>query len=296
MLCCWLATLQAMGQSTGTLQSTVNEVAVSVFADGETDSQNLSGTSAKFASVDKTGSSSSSAGGQSSAVARAEARARQGGVSFKAVGTAITEGENVQGVGLAAGTAVTTSSVLLDSPDFDPDEIVTAVASFNVSGSYSFNAENGGVLNMQGGWSVSVNDHAGLGGSGLAGGFQIANNSLVVDDLTTGSLLFQYNVKNGVPHTIQIQSTFLTNCVAPETSDDSRSSCSSSVNYGNSFTWGGITEIRDSSGNVSTNFTAIDGDGADWTLPVTFVPEPSSLVLLALGGLPLALRRRNRGR
>ena len=64
--------------------------------------------------------------------------------------------------------------------------------------------------------------------------------------------------------------------------------------YGNTFSWGGITSVETSSGAPLTDYVLTSGSGFDYS-QAAVVPEPSVMQLLLLGalvGAPLALRRR----
>jgi hypothetical protein len=58
--------------------------------------------------------------------------------------------------------------------------------------------------------------------------------------------------------------------------------------------WGGIVEVRDSNGDLVTNYSFTSASGTDFTQPI---PEPGTCVLLILGGLVFnAARARRRSR
>ena len=64
--------------------------------------------------------------------------------------------------------------------------------------------------------------------------------------------------------------------------------------YGNTFSWGGITSVETSSGAPLTDYVLTSGSGFDYS-QAAVVPEPSVMQLLLLGALvdaPLAFRRR----
>ena len=69
-------------------------------------------------------------------------------------------------------------------------------------------------------------------------------------------------------------------------------------NYSNSLSWGGITSVTDSAGNLISDFTALGDDGFNYrnafAPTATEVPEPASFVLLLSGGLATLARRRRR--
>lgn len=74
-----------------------------------------------------------------------------------------------------------------------------------------------------------------------------------------------------------------------------------SADLSHTFAWGGITDLRDESGNRITDFTAIsDGSGFDYAKafanPTGAVPEPGAwaLMILGFGGVGSALRHRAR--
>lgn len=72
----------------------------------------------------------------------------------------------------------------------------------------------------------------------------------------------------------------------------SDASASSFVDLGNTVAWNGITSLRDASGQLVTNYSAIAADtGFDYRSAATAVPEPSSWLLLAAGVLMLATRQ-----
>ena len=67
----------------------------------------------------------------------------------------------------------------------------------------------------------------------------------------------------------------------------------SSSDFGSTAIWGGISEIRDSSGNVITDFTLQSGSGTDWLESQAVVPLPPAVWLFITGliGLFVAGRR-----
>lgn len=59
--------------------------------------------------------------------------------------------------------------------------------------------------------------------------------------------------------------------------------------FGSTASWGGIVNLRDSSGNPVTDFTVTSDSGADYSQAI---PEPTSAALLAVVGLCLLASRR----
>jgi len=60
------------------------------------------------------------------------------------------------------------------------------------------------------------------------------------------------------------------------------------TNFSTGFYWGGIYEVRDSSGNLLTGITALNGAGVDYARALAPpVPEPSTALLATLGALLL---------
>ena len=57
----------------------------------------------------------------------------------------------------------------------------------------------------------------------------------------------------------------------------------------NSPDWGGITDVRDQTGNPVEHFTATGSESTDWSTPAA-VPEPVTLTGLMM--IPLCVRRR----
>jgi hypothetical protein len=60
------------------------------------------------------------------------------------------------------------------------------------------------------------------------------------------------------------------------------------ADFGNTLTWGGITNVRDVNGNLVEDFRVISESGFDYRYPypeANPVPEPASLTLLASGAL-----------
>ena len=67
----------------------------------------------------------------------------------------------------------------------------------------------------------------------------------------------------------------------------------SSSDFGSTAIWGGISDIRDSSGNIITDFTLQSGSGTNWLESQAVVPLPPALWLFLTGmiGLFVAGRR-----
>jgi hypothetical protein len=62
-----------------------------------------------------------------------------------------------------------------------------------------------------------------------------------------------------------------------------------SADLGSTLEWGGILELRDGAGNLVTDYAVTSESGTDWSQPV---PEPATVVLVAMGLLPLATAAR----
>lgn len=65
---------------------------------------------------------------------------------------------------------------------------------------------------------------------------------------------------------------------------------SAAFDLGNSLYWGGITSIRDSSGNSLTSYAVASESGHDWTKSNS-VPEPGTMLLLGSGLVAYGSRR-----
>jgi hypothetical protein len=70
------------------------------------------------------------------------------------------------------------------------------------------------------------------------------------------------------------------------TPDRHGGTASAVVDMGHTFTWSGVTSITDGdTGEPITDWTLTSASGTDWANPT--VPEPCTLVLLALGAMAL---------
>jgi hypothetical protein len=71
--------------------------------------------------------------------------------------------------------------------------------------------------------------------------------------------------------------------------------CSAASNFGSSLTWGGVVELRDSMGEVVSEFSIASGSGANYGESIP-VPEPGSTALAGCAAMALAgLRSQRRG-
>jgi hypothetical protein len=84
-------------------------------------------------------------------------------------------------------------------------------------------------------------------------------------------------------------------CVRPS-GCQSTSNIFSTVDFGHTMFWGGITSLTDANGNPVDNYTLTSLSGFDYrfaAVPAAAVPSPST-VLLFMTGLPLLLASRTR--
>ena len=70
------------------------------------------------------------------------------------------------------------------------------------------------------------------------------------------------------------------------------SSASISAAFGNTFRWGGLT-VTDLDGNPITDFQALDGNGKDWSQPLS-VPEPGTASMALFGIAMFGFTRRRK--
>lgn len=165
----------------------------------------------------------------------------------------------------------------------------TATVTLNVSGSLS--ASSGGSPGNHAGADWNLYFKAGTVSQPFVGLGQIgASPSGVVasGDLSGGTYDVTFNFFFNVP--IEIR-------VALNVSASATDSGSAGAQFGNTLEWGGITELRDSSGSLVGSYNLVSGSGVDWRQAVAapaVVPLPAGFGLLCSGllGLALAARRR----
>jgi PEP-CTERM motif len=66
------------------------------------------------------------------------------------------------------------------------------------------------------------------------------------------------------------------------------------ADYGHTMTWSGLSNVRDSSGNLIPNFTAVSASSGFDFANVAAVPEPSSAILIAFGMVSMGWRLRRK--
>ena len=154
----------------------------------------------------------------------------------------------------------------------------TATVRFDVSGSLGA-LSGGGSLDAAGAdWNLyfqSGNVIQSFSGAGSVNDFSGGFTS--TGDINGGTYYVNFDFSYNLP--IQV-------IVALNTSVSARSTGTASALFGNTLEWGGITELRDSGGNLITNFSIASGSSVDWTQAVSApaaIPVPAAVWLFGSG-------------
>ncbi len=210
---------------------------------------------------------------------QASARTGRGSIGVSASTVANADGSSIGGYAKASGS-VEGNAIHFFSEHVDvTKEEVIVTTRIHVSGSVSASGSTGWYSSSSWGLRLTM----GLADYEFGGGFNTTSGP--VGDTAT-DIFVQYPVYNGLS-TVKMLANVN---VSTNSLGETQGSGNATASFGNTFTWGGIVEARDSSGNLIPDLIATDQDGKDWTNPL---PSPSTAIIIAPLSLILGFRRRN---